>query len=65
MIGKFMNDGPFTSVFSKTSPARTGWFVGWRIVSLYMARNNVSMQELFRENDSQKILKLSKYKPKT
>ena len=63
LVGKFMNDGPFTSVFSKASPARTGWFIGWRIVSSYMARNDISMTELLYETDSQKILKMSKYKP--
>ena len=63
LVGKFMNDGPFTTVFSKSSPARTGWFVGWRIVSAYMARTDASLMDLFQENDSQKILKLSKYKP--
>ena len=63
LVGKFMNDGPFTTVFSKTSPARTGWFIGWRIVSAYMARNDVNMIDLLHETDAQKILKMSKYKP--
>jgi len=63
LIGKFMNAGPFTTVFSKSSPARTGWFIGWRIVSAYMARTDASLKELLQENDSQKILRLSKYKP--
>jgi len=63
LIRKFMEDGPFTAVFSKESPARTGWFIGLRIVSEYMARNKVSMGELLLEQDSQKILKQSKYKP--
>jgi len=63
LIRKFMEDGPFTAVFSKESPSRTGWFIGFRIVSAYMARNDVSMAELLMEKDSQKILKKSKYKP--
>lgn len=65
LIRKFMEDGPFTAVFSKESPARTGWFIGLRIVSEYMNRNDVSISELLLEKDSQKILKLSKYKPGT
>lgn len=64
LVGKFMNDGPFSTVFSNTSPSRIGWFVGWRIVSSYMNRNEVSMEELLQETDAKKILKLSKYKPK-
>jgi hypothetical protein len=64
MVGKFMNDGPFTTVFSNTSPSRIGWFVGWRIVSSYMNKNDISLEELLQENNAKKILKLSKYKPK-
>ena len=64
LVGKFMNDGPFTTVFSNTSPSRIGWFVGWRIVSSYMNHNDVSMIDLLQEKDTKKILKLSKYKPK-
>ena len=64
LVGKFMNDGPFTTVFSNTSPARIGWFIGWRIVDSYMRHNDVSLNELLHEQDAKKILKRSKYKPK-
>jgi len=63
LVAKFMNDGPFTSVFSKSSPARTGWYIGWRIVSAYMARTEASLIDLLQEEDAQKILQASKYKP--
>jgi len=63
LVGKFMNDGPFTTVFSKSSPARTGWYIGWRIVSAYMARTDASLIDLLQEKDAQKILQASKYKP--
>jgi len=63
LVRKFMDDGPFTSTFSKASPARTGWFIGWHIVSDYMARTDASIKELLHEQDAQKILQLSKYKP--
>ncbi len=59
----FMTDGPFTSGFSSDSPSRTGHWIGWQIVRKYMANNNVSMQELLDETDSQKILTKSGYKP--
>ncbi len=61
---KFMNDAPFTSILSSEAPARLGEFLGWRIVSKYMARNKVSLSALLKEQNAQKILKLSKYKPK-
>ena len=63
-IQKFMNDGPFTSSFSKNSPPRIGHFIGWQIVRLCM-KNNPEMEvaELFHEINSAKILKMSKYKP--
>jgi hypothetical protein len=61
---KFMEDGPFTSVLSSTAPARLGHFIGWRIISKYMANNDVTLAELLMETDDQKILKKSKYKPR-
>ncbi|MCK5857446.1 MAG: hypothetical protein KAG64_08150 [Bacteroidales bacterium] len=65
LVRKFMDDGPFTAVFSKESPARTGWFIGWRIVSMYMNRTDATIQEMLDEKDAHKILKLSKYRPKS
>lgn len=65
IINKFINEGPFTSYFSRESPARTGWFIGWQIIKSYMNHNkDVTLEQLFNENDSQKILMSSKYKPK-
>jgi len=63
IINKFMNDGPFTTSFSKNSPSRLGEYFGFKIVEAYMIKNEVSIQELFQEKNSQKILQLSKYKP--
>jgi len=61
---KFIDDGPFTSILSSAAPARLGHFIGWRIVSKYMARNDASLQQLLSETNDQKILKESKYKPR-
>lgn len=63
IINKFMNDGPFTTSFSKSSPSRLGEYFGFKIVEAYMIKNEISMQELLQEKNSQKILQLSKYKP--
>ena len=62
---KFFIDGPFTSSFSKGSPARIGAWTGWQIIREYKKNNpEISLEELLKENDAQKILKDSKYKPR-
>jgi len=63
-IKRFTADGPFTTQFSKESPARTGVWTGWRIVKRYMERNSgTTIADLMKENDGQKILSLSGYNP--
>jgi len=61
---KFFVDGPFTSDFSSSSPARIGEWMGWQVVKAYMNNNaEITLQQLFNENDVQTILKHSGYKP--
>jgi len=61
---KFMNDGPFTLSFGKDSPSRIGVWMGWQIVRKYMKENKtVTLEELFKNMDSQSILEKSGYKP--
>lgn len=62
--GKFMKDGPYSTFLAKESPARMGYYIGWRIVSEYMKNSGSSIKELFNNNDSQQILKESKFRPK-
>jgi hypothetical protein len=63
-ISKYINEGPFTKDFSRQSPARAAIWVGWQIVNKYMDRNpDITLSELMKENNYQKILKLSKYRP--
>jgi len=63
-IRTFLADGPFTADFSTESPPRLGEYLGWQIVKAYMERNQeVSLEDLIHETDSQKILSESKYKP--
>ncbi len=63
-INKFVSEGPFTHFFTNESPARAVVWIGSRIVSDYMNHNKkVTLKELMNENDYQKILRLSKYKP--
>jgi len=62
---KFTQDGPFTLAFSKEAPAMIGNWIGWQITRSYMDKNSdVSLRDLLRETDAQKILKKSGYKPK-
>jgi hypothetical protein len=60
----FLADGPFTADFSKDSPPRLGEYIGWQILLQYLERNSgVTLQEVLKERDSQKILAGSRYKP--
>ncbi|MEI7490258.1 MAG: hypothetical protein WCK92_02585 [Bacteroidota bacterium] len=64
IIRVFTSDGPFTAEFSKFSPPLLGNWIGWQIVKQYMERNpDVSLEKLLKEEDSQKILAGSRYKP--
>ena len=63
-IQKFTGYGPFTSDFTRESPARAAVWMGWRIVEAY-ARNHpeLSLRDVMKEDDYQNILTLSKYHP--
>lgn len=63
-IKKMIDDGPNTSFFPQNSPSKTGVWLGWQIVKSYMNNNpEITLQELMRNQDYQKILNYSKYKP--
>ncbi len=62
---KYVNEGPFTPGFDRASPARTGNWLGWQIVRMYMDNNpKVSVIDLMNNKDAQGILNASNYKPK-
>ena len=64
LIRKFMNDAPFTSPISQESPGRLGTWMGWQIIKSYMKNNpKITLTGLMDENDSQKILENSLYRP--
>lgn len=52
-----------SSFISDGAPGNLGTWIGWRIVTRYMERTNVSVAELMHHNDAQDILTKSKYKP--
>ncbi len=65
IIKKFLLDGPFTTGFPPESPAMLGAWTGWQIIKS-LVKNNKSLtpKELILMNDSQKLLLMSKYKPR-
>ena len=63
-IMKFTADGPFTSALSKESAPRIGYWIGWQIVRQYMKEHpEVTIPQLMKEDDAQKLLTKAKYKP--
>lgn len=61
----YLNEGPTTMGMPPESPGNIGSWVGWRIVDAYMEKNDeISLADLMRETNAQKILELSGYKPK-
>lgn len=66
-IQTYLTDGPFTPGLGDKnfSAPKLGVWVGWQIVKKYMAENpEVSLQDLMKETDSQKVLNNSRYKPR-
>ena len=66
-IQVFLSEGPFTPGLgeNRDSAPKLGTWTGWQIVRKYMEENpNITLQQLMAENDAQKILNQSKYRPK-
>jgi gliding motility-associated lipoprotein GldB len=66
-IQVYLSDGPFTPGLGENrfSAPKLGIWTGWQIVRKYMDENpKVTLPQLMAENDAQKILTQSKYKPK-
>lgn len=62
---RFLDDGPFTVVFTKDSPARIGQWMGYKIVESYMKNNpQTTLEELFSIRSSKEIMSKAKYNPK-
>lgn len=62
LINKYLNDAPFTTPISQDSPGRLGAWVGYRIVDSFMRKDKaVTLPELMRMNDYQKLLEKSGY----
>jgi hypothetical protein len=62
--GKYVNDAPSTSGMPPQAPGNLGSWIGYRIVEKYMAQHEeITLPQLFAEQDAQKILTESRYKP--
>ncbi|MBC8053394.1 MAG: gliding motility lipoprotein GldB [Sphingobacteriaceae bacterium] len=65
-IQKYLTEAPFTPGIGEKneSAPKLGVFIGWKIVKEYMDKNpEVTIQALMKDQDFQKILDKSKYRP--
>jgi hypothetical protein len=63
-VQELTGEGPFTGAISKECPPGIAKWIGWQIVKSYMEKNEtVTLEELMKETDAQKILNKSKYRP--
>lgn len=60
---KYISERPSTPEISASCPGSIGRWLGWRIVGKYFDENEkLTIQELMKQNDAQKIFEQSKYK---
>lgn len=60
---KFVGERPFTTEIGNEVPGGIGRWIGWRIVSRYMAENpNVTLPELMKNDNAANLLQASGYK---
>ena len=63
VIGRFMNDGPFTNGLPRESPGHVGEWIGYRMVKAYMNDNpDLTFEQLIQLKDPRLVLK--SYKPR-
>ncbi|RKR81685.1 gliding motility-associated lipoprotein GldB [Mucilaginibacter gracilis] len=66
-IQKYINEAPFTPGLGEhnQSAPKIAVYTGWQIVKQYMDKNpQITLAQLMADNDAQKILNESKYRPK-
>jgi gliding motility-associated lipoprotein GldB len=60
---KYVGERPTTPEIGKSCPGSIGRWLGWRIVGKYFDENEkLTIQDLMKMNDAQKIFEASKYK---
>lgn len=64
IVRELTSDGPFSGVISKECPPRIAMWIGLQIVKSYMKNNkDITLEQLMMEQDANKILSKSKYRP--
>jgi hypothetical protein len=64
-ILRYVTNGPTSTGMPAESPGNIGTFIGYKIISAYMAQfPNTTLQQLAALQDAQKILTDAKYKPR-
>ena len=63
-IRKYIGEAPFTDAISTKAPGRLGRWLGWNIVDDYQFGQDVSLPDLMKESDSEKIFRQSGYRPR-
>ena len=64
LVRCYIEEAPFTKPFGNNSPGRIGAFLGWKLIQSYMKNNpEVTLPELMKEVDYQKILNTARFKP--
>ena len=63
MKQKFLGERPSVYEIGNKCPGRIGRWVGWQIVNAYAEKTGVCVTELMDEADTNKIFRLSQYKP--
>lgn len=59
---KYIAERPKTAEISSECPGRIGMWVGWQISNKYLEETGGKFSELMKEDDAQKIFKMSKYR---
>ena len=60
---KYVGERPLTPEIGKDCPGSIGRWLGWRIVGKYFDENeDLTIQDLMKQSDAQKIFEASKYK---
>lgn len=62
-IDKYISPSPNSPGMPSQAPGRTGSYIGWKIVSAFMARNKNIATDILLKMDAQEILTKSKYRP--
>ena len=65
-FNKYVNPSPDSPGMPDDAPGMTGAYIGYHIIDAFMNRSkHLDIEDLIAEKDSQKILDLSKFKPKS